>query len=329
MDLNSIENQKLLRNCLAVKIKILQQDLDKSNIDSVSKQKELNYYTQIYQNFIMGNFEAVVYMLESTPDGKHILLTSPKDLACEYIDLVKNIMENSSPEKFEKFKQAFLEGNESLNANHQTYEYEEEPEENSISDYLTEDMKNYLHKLEKLVSHKILTPSQFRNFATQFRDITKILAHSKFQQSFDKLGKTITQMDILYEKNETNIPIYKTNFTLLNANSYEEYLTLSEPAPQSGFISTYYQSICYSYLEADKCSKKNDFSLDANTISNQMTIFKKCYTNLTDMSKCEFKIVNGKIIPLDHRNYEPSLEINITETEQSYNSQSEKDIVLG
>ena len=115
-----------------------------------------------------------------------------------------------------------------------------------------------LHMLIKKANPKSMSTSQFKDFSNQFRNLTYTLGRQKFQQYFDTKNQTIQNMQISYNANQNKKSTYQTDFTLLDSASQESHITLEEAASTSGFTSTYYQNLCYAYLEANKYSNINE-----------------------------------------------------------------------
>lgn len=321
MNLDSTQDIILLRNCIVIKINKLKLDMTNPNIDFLATKTALDNYTKLLEHLNNSDSENVINILHNsiqTEDfsqfSKHILSTPSKEIAQEYIDLTEELMKNNnsySEEKFKELKTAFYKGNEHLNPDNKILdEYEEEPESNQFSTHLTEDMKISLDTLNKLIKQnhsKSMSPTQFKNFVSQFKDIVKLLGISKFQQYFNEKNQTITDMNIFYDTDEYSRTVYKTDFTLADRTSQESHVTLQEPASKSGFISNYYQNLCYSYLEADKYSKIDENALSADTISDKMNTFKECYKKLEEMmSKCKITISNNSLFYLSESEIEPT-----------------------
>ena len=118
----------------------------------------------------------------------------------------------------------------------------------------------------------------------------------KLQQALDETEQSIMDMHISYEKLENSKSMYKIRLTLLDTASQTSYKTLTEKATTSGFISTYVQNLCYSYLEAKKYSLAEETLLDSNIITKQMDIFSDCYQKLKDMAKYKLNILSNDTI---------------------------------
>lgn len=314
MNLDSIQNITLLKNCIVVKIQQLNLQIQESKEHSPKEQKTLESYKQFLELLKNSDGSSIqellnhpVYSEDLAEFSKHILSTPAASIAEEYIDYTKQmLMEHNvySEDKFQELVTAFYKGNETLNPD---YQIQEEPED---SVHLTETMKASLEKLHRLVKQnpKTMTPEQFQDLSGQFRDITKSLGINKFQQHFSEQGQTITNMEISKDVNDAYSPVYRIDFTLLDSNSKESHFSLQEPASQSGFIANYYQNLCYTYLESDKCSKMNKVLLTPPTILNKMKTFKECYSKLDAMmSNCKITISpNNTIIYSSESEIEPS-----------------------
>lgn len=247
--------------------------------------------------------------------SQNVRTLSSKDFSQEYIDLIKTLMEENevySDEKFDELKKAFYKGNEDLNPdNNKTSleNYEEEPEQENVSNYLTDDMKISLDKLNQLTRQnpKTISASDFKKLSAQFSDITLALGISKFQQSFDEQGKTIEDMNISYDTTQNEKSVYKADFTLSDSSSKESHLTITEPASTTGFSSTYFQNLCYSYLEANKYANIDESLLDSTIISSKMSDFREGYKKLDEMmTKCKITIAGKSIFYSSESEIEPS-----------------------
>ncbi len=254
MDLHSPKDKILLKNCIVVKLNQLRLEENKPNADVSAIMDEISYYENLRQILMADDTELLISTLNHSISkdsyikfNKHILTVSPKELAKEYIELTKSLMlENNvySIEKFEELKQAFYKGNENL--------------AESSQNVLTEEEKKQMANIDLLFQQHQSAPLsalQFKTFATQLRDLIKQLGINKFQKSFDKTGKQIVDMQISYDTSEFSKPVYKTDFSLLDLEHQLTHEFVHAPASRSGFTSNYYQTLCYTYLEADKCTR--------------------------------------------------------------------------
>lgn len=315
MKLNTLEDLTLFRNCTILKII----ELQSQNSDP----ELINKYSELLELSKSGDIENVREKLNSLIDEVSDFCksfsddTPVRDIAKNYKSLAKKIL---SQEQYEKIEDSFLPYSSDLN--NQTYE--EEPEEQISSDYSTAYMKRFLQKLHHLVhahNPKTMSVSNFKNFATQFRDITLALGISKFQQYFDTQNKTIKDMKISFAVTPSQRPVYQTDFILSDSNSQQSHLSLEEPASTSGFSSTYYQNLCYSYLEANKYALIDENSLDPNIIPEKIATFRECYKKLDEMmKKSKITISNRSIIYSSESNIEPTeLNLEACISNQSHN----------
>lgn len=299
MNLSLSKDKILLKNCIVVKLQQL-----KLAKETPAIKDEISYYENIYEILKADDTETLMLTLKDPTFkeayrsfNEHILSTPAKDIAQEYIDLTKSfILKNCvyDEEKFKQLKAAFYKGNEDL-LSKTPEEYEEEPEQNHSSNHLTKAMETSLNQLKNLMRQnpKTMSGSQFRNLAGQFRDLTLDLGKRKFQQYFDKNGQTIIEngMQISYDTSNPLKPTYTADFTLLdNATSQQTHLNIAEPTSKS----TYFQNLCYSYLEADTYANIDESLLDTDIISGKMNDFRNCYEKLDEMMKrCEITITDN------------------------------------
>ncbi len=324
MDLHSPKDKILLKNCIAVKLHML-----KLAEESPTIEDEISYYENLRQILKADDTDLLFCTLKDTHFdetyrvfNQHILSTPAKEIAQEYIHLTKSLMlENGvySDQKFEELKSAFFRGNEDLidtaktkNAN----QLEEEPDNEDTPNYLTKDEENYLKLLSNLLdttNAKTISATDFKAFSEQFSAITLALGKSKFEQTFQKKGKHILDMQIAYNASDFSKPVYKTDFTLLDKENTKTTHSIREIASTLDFSSkTSYQTLCYSYLEASQAAKIDETLLDRNTILSKMATFSKCYQNLaTKMPTCLFEVSEHSIIYLGVSNCMPNHELDI------------------
>lgn len=198
MNLDLSKDKILLKNCLVVKL----QQLKLAN-KTPETEDEISYYENVYQILKADDTETLLLTLKDSSFketyrnfNEHILSTPAKEIAEEYVDLTKSLMEKNGifdEEKFQQLKKAFYKGNEDL-LSKMPQEYEEEPEQNHSSNYLTKAMEASLNQLKNLMRQnpKTMSATQFKNLAVQFRDLTLDLGKSKFQQYFDKKRTNFT-----------------------------------------------------------------------------------------------------------------------------------------
>lgn len=320
MDLHSPQDKTLLKNCIVVKLqqlKLTQKEPTLENID------EISYYENLYQVLKDDDTDILLSILNDTEKynafNQHILLASAKDIANDYLDLTKSLLlENNvySDENFEKLKKAFLNGNENLSSSDKTKNLNELEEEPEISTYVTKEMQELLDKLSELFKEnhpKSMSGADFKNFTSRFKDLTKKLGICALQSNFDGAKQTIQDMQIFYEQPTELAPVYKVDLTLCdNTTQKLSHSTLTERANASGYISTYFQSLCYSILEAQKYSTKSEDLLDSSIITNKMNSFAECYRKLKDMTKCKLNILpNNTVAPSAMAADEPSRDLDM------------------
>ncbi len=328
MDLHSPQDRILLKNCIVVKIKQLHLDMHKPNADFSSAKKAIDYYSKLKELLETDNTETLIATLNNSIDSsdyvnfnQYIFSTPSKDIANDYLDLTKSLLlENGvySDENFEKLKKAFLNGNENLTPSDKTknlneLEEEQEPE---LSTNISKEMQELLDKLSELFREnppKNMSGVDFKNFASQFKDLTKNLGICALQPNFDGAKQTIQDMQIFYEKPADFAPVYKVDLTLCDNISHKlSHTTLTERANASGYISTYFQSLCYSIIESQKYSTKSEDLLDSNIIISKMSSFAECYKKLKDMTKYKLNILpNNTIAPSAVATDEPSKDLDM------------------
>ncbi len=261
MDLHSPKNRILLKNCMVVKRHELKLAEETPEI-----QDELSYYFNLYQILKSDDIEKLMATLKDftlkekyLAFNHHILSTSATDIAEEYMRLTETLMRQNnaySQTDFNNLKKAFYKGNEDLMSFDKTKnlkELEEETEQNSAQNYLSQNEEKYLSALGNLFRKfpsQSISVEQFKDFSAQFMDFTMALGMSKFEQAFAKEHKKILDMHISYDHPNSSKPVYKTDFILLDSENRQTTQSVSEPA--SKFISTAYSALCCSYLEANK-----------------------------------------------------------------------------
>ena len=247
MDLHSPQDRILLKNCIVVKIKQLHLDMHKPNADFSATKKAIDYYFKLKELLESDNTENLIATLNTSIDStdylnfnQYILSTPAKDIANDYLDLTKSLLlENGvySDENFEKLKSAFLTGNENLNPSQKTNnldELEEEPETSSHATPETQELLDKFTELFKRNHPKNMSSVDFKNFASQLKDLTKKLGISALQPNFDKTNQTIQDMQIFYETPADSGPVYKVDLTLCDDISNKlSHTTLTERANAS------------------------------------------------------------------------------------------------
>lgn len=315
MNLDSMQDIILLRNCLVVKIKDLKLNMYSPNVDLQTQKKTLACYETLLEQLNHNATEQVNILLKSSDlveFSQHIFSTPAKEIAKEYMDLTKQMLIKHhaySEEKFEALTEAFFKNNETLNP---TYiPPKESLETDEPSPHLTKDMQINLQHLKKLIRQnpKHMSSSDFKNFSSQFRDLAKNLGIQKFQQYFSTIGQTILDMKISTNIHDESFkPIYQTDFTLSTKDSSDtQHFTYQEPAPQSDFTTTYYQNLCYFYIESNKCANTNEILLSPDVIANKMRIFTKCYEKLAEMlTKCKITFSHHSLFYSSESDLKPS-----------------------
>ena len=98
--------------------------------------------------------------------------------------------------------------------------------------------------------------------------------------------------------------------TIFLANYHIQLLPKEPTLP--GYISTYFQNLCYSHLEAQKYSTKSEDLLDSSIITAKMNSFEECYRKLKDMTKYKLNILhNNTIAPSAVAADEPSKDLDV------------------
>lgn len=287
MNLDSLEEFTLLRNCTILEIINLHQ--------KQASQQDLADFFELFDLLKSENLETARAKLISGTSDKFSEFrdsfqnNSSAELSTKYLNLAKSLL---SKEQFDKIKNQFEK---------QSQKAEQE------STYLTPEMQSALDILNKLIKHnhpKTISPDQFRTFSSQFRDVTGVLGKLKFEQCFLEQNKTIRTMKISYDSSQYDQTVYRTDFTLLDSNSQESQLTITEPAPKSKFISNYFQNLCYTYLESHRCSTLKNSLLDKEVMAKELNIFPECLKKLEEMSKCKINLFGNKVYFSDETAYE-------------------------
>lgn len=315
MDVNSPENAKLLRNCIAIICHMLE---GRSDSKSPEIQNKIQNYLKLSQLLTSENAEALLKkQTENLTDFSTYMLSTPvKDILKKYTDLTKQSMlasDSYDEEKFNRFKKNFYAGFE---------KYLDSPkgQEPIPSQYCTSSMKTDLQTLDYLFQANkapFMSLPQLKDFSAQFRDAVKSLGQHKFQQHFDTVGKTIVNMQISSEQSKNSQAIYSVDLSLLDGQNQlsEASFRESEPAFQS--FATDFQNLCYAYIEGDKFANlsleenpsTNDYS---SVIKQQMQIFQECYKKLEKMSHLKLNISpQGKVIFSASTHYTPERETDI------------------
>lgn len=267
MDLHSPKDKILLKNCIIVKLQQLKLAEETSQIV-----EELSYYENLYQILKTDDTETLIATLNDATLQKnyiafnqHILLSSSKDIAEEYVALTKLLMLKNnaySDEKFQDLQTAFYKGNEDLivssDRTKNSYELEEEPSD-LPQNYLTQEQKNYLYSLGKLLKQnnpQKMSTEQFKAFSSRYKTLILALGKSKFEQTFAEEGKKVIDMVITARTLEESKTVYETDFTLLDTNNETTHQVIRELASSSIPTLTAYQTLCYSYLEANALARR-------------------------------------------------------------------------
>lgn len=323
MDLYSPQNRILLKNCIIIKLKQLNIKLNQLENASTPKnefedtENTISYYTNLYEMLKNDDTESLVTTIHDSmyeeEFNKRIMNHSSKEIAQEYIDLTKSLIEENyvySAEKFEELKRAFYKGNEHLlkTTSYATLEEEPSSEASAITNYLTDEMKISLNDLQELLEQNknlnTITPFGFKNFSLQLKEITKNLTKYKLEQAYEK--KIADESFAIEYDHKTARPTYRIELALTETPTQIEHLVV--PASTSGFISTPFQNLCYTYLEAKKYSTTSENLLDSSIITQKMLAFRdSCKLLSKTMSDSCFTISNGHIIPKAHASYEPEL----------------------
>ncbi len=290
MDLNSLENIRLLRNCIAIEIQKIQ---DSDNSESLEMQNKINNYTNLFHLLIRADAENVLQSQigDLAQLGTYMLSTPPKEILEKYTNIVKQSMLDTNTydeKKFNRFKNAFY-----ADFKENTKE-QQQPNPNTDGN-LTSTMNDFQKLFENHKPYN-MSPSQFRDFSAQFKHLVSAFGKDKFQQYFDPFGQTVTGMQISYDTTNHSKKTYQTTLTLLDSTGMKSSRAFRETAPASLELAKPYQNLCYSYLEADKYSAIDTSLLDQTSIKKQMDTFTKCYRNLKDMVPLIINIRDNRII---------------------------------
>lgn len=293
MDLNSRETIKLLRDCIAIELRRMEGMPHSKSPEMLNK---IQLYKTLFHDVLKVENAEIILQKNQTGDlaefSKYMLSTPPKDILEKYTNLTKQSMLDSgtyTDEKFNHFKNAFY-------AELKGTTYLQEPEEET-SIYLTPDMEENLNTLNELFHTNqphTMSPEKFKTFSKQFRDIVKHLGKSKFQQYFDTKHQTVSDMQISYEPSEEAQKVYQINLSLLDEKEQETQRIFKEQIPAFPELATYFQNLCYAYLEADTYS--NETLPDTVSIKKQMNTFSKCYQKLEQMLNLKMNISSDNTI---------------------------------
>ncbi len=290
MDLNSLENIRLLRNCIAIEIQKIQ---DSDHSESLEMQNKINNYTNLFHLLIRADAKNVLQSQigDLAKLGAYMLSTPPEEILKKYENIVKQSMLDTNTydeKKFNRFKDAFY-------ADFKESKKEQQQSCPNIDGNLTSTMNDF-QKLFKNQKSCNMSPSQFRDFSAQFKNLVSTFGKDKFQQYFKPFGQTVTDMQISYDTTNYSKKTYQTTLTLSDTTGMTSRCAFKETAPASLDLAKPYQSLCFSYLEADKCSAIDTSLLDQNSIKKQMDIFSQCYKNLKDMVPLIINIRDNRII---------------------------------
>ena len=333
MDLTTQQDKILLKNCILVKIRQLELELDKLKkkstlLDTSNIENEISLYENLYQLLKADDtvgLQATLNHYKNTDSIRQFSIEvlsneSPKEFAEKYVNLTKDLMHEYnvySDDDFESLKKAFYQGTniKYSDTSKDVKDLEEEPNHESNFVHSTPEEEEILTELSHLVKQaktQHLTADEFKQLSAQFRDFTKLLGINKFQHFFDDKNKTVSDMDISYDTTTHKRPYYSTNLEITDNNGNITEINISEPASNSGFSSTYYQNLCYAYLEADKFANIDTGIIDSDIIASKATTFDNCYRKLEEMVlKCNMKIKDGRIFYHAKSSFEPSDELTI------------------
>ena len=349
MDLTTQQDKILLKNCILVKIRQLELELEKSKskstlLDTSDIENEISLYENLFQLLKADDTEGLLATLnhyKSTDSIRQFSIMalsneSSKKFAKRYIDLTESLMREYdvyTDDDFESLKKAFYQGtNIRYDKTTDSNDLEEEPSDDSANLHLSPEEEEILSQLSDLLKHAKttdLTPTQFKEFSAQFRDLTKLLGIDEFQHSFEDEGKKVVDMDISFDTTTYQKPVYLTDFEILDKNGNQYSISVNEPASNSGFSATYYQNLCYTYLEADEFAKIDEKLIDTSIIESKIATFDECYRKLEEMMlKCDMKIRGKKIFYIAHSSYEPSNDITIPDPEQQSKVEKGEEISL-
>ncbi len=313
MDVNSPENARLLRNCMAIEYHRLK---GRSDCETPEIKSKIQNYLRLYQILTAENAEILLQtQTDNLADFSHYMLsTPPKDILKKYTDLTKQSMIDSNcydKAKFQTFKNNFYADFEK--------DSEKAPEAKH-SQYCTSNMKTDLQTLDYLFQANkasFMSLEQLRDFSGQFRDAVKNLGQHKFQQHYDTVGKKIMDMQISSEQQKKSQATYIVDLSLLDGQNQLSKETFQDTAPAFQSFATDFQNLCYAYLEGDKFANlpleenpsTNDYS---SVIKEQMKIFQECYQKLEKTAHLKLNISpQGKVIFSAETSYESERETDI------------------
>ena len=299
MNLDSIEALTLLRNCTILEI-IKLQKAKKQQTSEVSE-NALDEFNNLFLASKKGDSLQTLIQINSSKSPEfadfisYFFKTSAPDISKHYLGLAESIL---TTEQFEKIKSQFK----------QHIEPEIEQSAQQEPTYLTPNIQSALNELNTLIKQnnpKVTSPTQFKTFSTQYRDLTKFLIQSKFQQYFDTQGKQISNMQLLYDTAQSDRTVYKTIIQLLDSSAQSTEVTIKEPAPASNSVANYYQNACYAYFKGHSCSQLDESLLDQNIMTGIWNDLSGCYPKLAEMSKNKVVFLGNKPFFSSETSYEP------------------------
>ena len=199
MDLNSLENIRLLRNCIAIEIQKIQ---DSDHSESLEMQNKINNYTNLFHLLIRADAKNVLQSQigDLAKLGAYMLSTPPEEILKKYENIVKQSMLDTNTydeKKFNRFKDAFY-------ADFKESKKEQQQSCPNIDGNLTSTMNDF-QKLFKNQKSCNMSPSQFRDFSAQFKNLVSTFGKDKFQQYFKPFGQTVTDMQISYDTDRKSV----------------------------------------------------------------------------------------------------------------------------
>ena len=298
MTLDSVENVELLRICTLVKM--IELEKNRNNPEFTYNNELRSLYSNLFEtlkNYNIKDVNIILNQLAQFSDfSEHIFNDTPQSIAEKYLGVAEDVL---TDEQFNKVKHMFS-------------SYITHPNNNKSTNSSDRTILAYLKQLQTLFKSgysKKLSASQFKEFSRNFRDLSMCIGECKLEQAFNRNNQTISDMQISYDASDVSKPLYKIDLDLLDRSSKRSHTQLVEKASTSGFISTYPQNLCYSYLEANKYSQSSDELLTEEIIARKMSIFRDCSKNLEAMANCQLNILNNSIKVSVQMSTEPSKEL--------------------
>ena len=263
----------------------------------IIKQKEINYENEPNKEEKMKKIQTILTLLKSedqTRDSiqeelnkpeyaglvKKINVASPQDLAKESIETTISILKNTnkySTEAMEKIIHAYC----------QDTSLDEEtllaflPQ--TATFYPNLSMEDALKNIKSLLQKNRPNTTDAYNFkamSKEYKKNIKTIGIRKLQEAFDD---PIEDIDITSDVNEESMPFYQTTIHFETGSDK----VITEPKSKT----TYFHTLCDSYLAADKYANSSPNLIKQETIQTQIDSYHDSYIQLKEMAKCKFNMI--------------------------------------